>query len=465
MCIIALMPANKRLTDAEIRQAFQRNDDGFGIMYPDPTEERKIMVRKIVPATADDIIALYNAELNDDVLKRPHAVHFRFRTHGDTDKANTHPYRVLRKDKHGMDLYLMHNGVITSKYIDESKEQGKSDTWHYVANVLRPTLIKNPELVHDKGFLRMVAMSIGYGNKFVMMPDDGHPIVVNHEAGTQREDGIWFSSPLPTYYYGTGRNTYNQRHYTWQGGGYTATGGSKSTASKNTQNTTSGSTNTAGDVNKSDKALVPFDPMNSVLLGTAGNGSGLPPGCPDPKDGKYWDEKSQFRLKEWQNDCTPFFTDYVAKALIRANEKRQSDISANSGNPSVPPAGSTSPIPEAPPQSDKTEQCSVPTQQSSTPTRIDDKALPPLPIEVPDRPGDIIEQSKQLSVFAALKKIGETGEELADDEYLEPITTEMMMQMDDDDIQSLVEMFPDEVTEWIKDTLLLLDHLSLKSLR
>ena len=432
MCIIAYLPEGKRLTEDEIRAAFTRNDDGFGLMFPAPLTVNKLVVRKIVPAAVDDVITLYNAEINEEVLKKPHAVHFRFKTHGLNDKANAHPYRVLRKDKHGFDLYLMHNGVMNAKELDEAKQSDKSDTWHYITNVLRPTLAENPSLIYNTGFQKMMAMAIGSYNKLLLMDETGLPIIVNKAAGTLRSDGIWLSSPLPFVYASTQNSYYNNHHWN----------------ERRFKRGAAGASNQVNFIPKTADSMVPaFDPMNSVLLGTAGGNSGPnSDGVPDIKDGKYWNN-STFKLKEWQDDCTDFFIPYVEEVSRRAKEKLQKERLESSESSSI------------------SDQSNSPSSDSGVllspeKTLILNTSEGTKTVEV-----GIIEKSKQLSIFGALEKISKTGELLIDDEELDAISTDDLMQLDDDDLWAVVANFPDEVTDWISDTLQLLDQLSIESLR
>jgi hypothetical protein len=129
-----------------IHAAYENNPDGFGVMMP--VGRGKIHVHKILPKKWEDCWNTYQKYVG-----KPIALHFRLNTQGDTDKANCHPFKVLSKKQHGRDCWLMHNGpYITSPSIDVTK----SDTWHFVEYILKPILVRNPDLLEDTVLLNIL---------------------------------------------------------------------------------------------------------------------------------------------------------------------------------------------------------------------------------------------------------------------------------------------------------------------
>jgi hypothetical protein len=112
------------------------------------------------------------------------------RTHGDIDLDNCHPYEVLNRLEHGIDLWLMHNGILsTGNKADESK----SDTWHYIEDYLKPLLSANPDFAFHPSFSEIVGDHIGSSNKFILMDNEGRQAVINHGSGVHWA-GLWLSN-------------------------------------------------------------------------------------------------------------------------------------------------------------------------------------------------------------------------------------------------------------------------------
>jgi hypothetical protein len=112
------------------------------------------------------------------------------RTHGDTDLTNCHPYEVLNMLEHGISLWLMHNGILST---GNKADTSKSDTWHYIKDYLRPMLAHNPDYAFTPAFQDIVGSHIGSSNKFVLMDNTGRQAVVNQTSGVYWA-GLWLSN-------------------------------------------------------------------------------------------------------------------------------------------------------------------------------------------------------------------------------------------------------------------------------
>ena len=110
------------------RKAVEQGDAqaqfNLGVMY---AEGGKLIVKKILPKTAKDFESFYNKEITGRFC----AFHLRMKTHGDINLDNCHPYEVLNQQEHGIDLWLMHNGILST---GNASDETKSDTWHYIKN-------------------------------------------------------------------------------------------------------------------------------------------------------------------------------------------------------------------------------------------------------------------------------------------------------------------------------------------
>jgi hypothetical protein len=107
------------------------------------------------------------------------------RTHGEIDLENCHPYEVVPGE-----IALMHNGILRT---GNDADKTKSDTWHFIQDYLRPLLERDPELMYQEAFQKMLEDFIGSSNKFVLLDRFGGMVEVNYSSGyTWR--GMWMSN-------------------------------------------------------------------------------------------------------------------------------------------------------------------------------------------------------------------------------------------------------------------------------
>lgn len=184
MCLLINQPATApALPTHWLNDFFDYNSDGVGVMY---SENDCLVIEKVLPKTSADFVVFYNKHIAGKIC----AFHLRMRTHGDTDLANCHPYIVLNRAEHGLDLALMHNGILsTGNHADTSK----SDTWHYIKDYLRPMLANNPEFAFSPAFRAIIGDHIGSSNKFVLMDNTGRTVTINKNAGVYW-GGLWLSN-------------------------------------------------------------------------------------------------------------------------------------------------------------------------------------------------------------------------------------------------------------------------------
>ena len=162
-------------TPGLIADIFKSNPDGLGIMY---TTTRGLRVIKKLPNTIKDCEKVLARLPNDG---RDVAVHWRWRTHGDVNLEQCHPYEI-EKDV----SMMMHNGVLHTGNKADTK---KSDTWHYIEDFLKGV---HQNTLHDPAFKKLVSEHIG-DNRFAIMTKDGRLTVVNEDQGLYVND-IWFSN-------------------------------------------------------------------------------------------------------------------------------------------------------------------------------------------------------------------------------------------------------------------------------
>ena len=183
MCLIITGKSNKiraTLTDTHglLKDIYTTNPDGIGIMY---STTKGLKVIKTLPKNVAEAQSFINRLPDDD---RELAIHFRWTTHGNTDMENCHPYDVITGY-----VAMMHNGVL---HTGNKADTTKSDTWHFIKDYLSEAVHDCPSLVHNNGFLTMVADFIG-DNRFVFMDGEGRMSHVNYDQGVEH-DGMWFSN-------------------------------------------------------------------------------------------------------------------------------------------------------------------------------------------------------------------------------------------------------------------------------
>lgn len=170
MCLIIHSPTYHAIHEQRIINSYVRNPHGFGLMYP---ENGLVRVVKGQMELFDFL------DLWDQHKRKNVAIHMRFRTRGEISDANVHPFRVLKKDVHGRDLWMMHNGTIKGIVPPKSKH---SDTYHLVKDYLFPLLSKNPDLIDDETFQKMIKKIVGI-SRLLFMDGDGKVIIINRDKG------------------------------------------------------------------------------------------------------------------------------------------------------------------------------------------------------------------------------------------------------------------------------------------
>jgi hypothetical protein len=203
MCLIIHKPAGFVFHETWLRDFYTRNRDGYGFMY---SEGGKLYIHKSL-GDVERFVAAFKLRMDKELL-----VHLRMRTHGDIDLENCHPYETLTPVEGGPlgAVWMMHNGVLSH---GNTADRTKSDTWHYIRNTMQPLLRRDPMLLLEPEFQRLVKADIGSGNKFTFMTSRGDVVIINREAGSMYEQA-WMSNsyawnaPGRTAYSGSYQGSY-----------------------------------------------------------------------------------------------------------------------------------------------------------------------------------------------------------------------------------------------------------------
>jgi len=193
MCIAISKPAETKPDWVAYEQGFRRNPDGWGFAVP---QTGRVLIRKDV-TSFDEFRRAFEPFADEPAL-----VHFRIKTHGDISKRMCHPFRISEK------MAMIHNGMLD---IECNLNAQKSDTWHFVKQVLRPMAVSDPRFCFNQGTQFLSEQFIGY-NKCVFMTHDGEFCHWNKSAGTVAADGHWYSN-----------NTYEKpKPFKWPDHGYSS---------------------------------------------------------------------------------------------------------------------------------------------------------------------------------------------------------------------------------------------------
>lgn len=222
MCLLIVGTASKIRqqllgTNLLIENIYGKNGDGLGIMY---ASDDGLVVTKGLPSAAQGFREMVESLPDDD---REVSLHARWRTHGDIDLDNCHPYQVSET------TFMMHNGILAT---GNEADPTKSDTFHFIKDYLAGL---PDDVLHKESFGEMLGEFIG-SNKFAIMSADGRLTVINKDQGLSH-DGVWYSntyawSPgllIPNYWTNRGGKKGGKKGGSWYSnyGGYSDFTGNK----------------------------------------------------------------------------------------------------------------------------------------------------------------------------------------------------------------------------------------------
>ena len=177
MCLLVHQPSSTSFSNDFLADVYSSNRDGIGVMY---ALGGRLEVVKALPKNADEFIEFYRQHIQG----RESIWHARMQTHGDIDLENCHPYQVTAR------VALAHNGILAT---GNAWDAARSDTWHFIRNVVRPAVASDEAIVLDPVWQSFVGDLIGGSNKFGMMTADGQAVIINRKAGVTFQ-GAWLSN-------------------------------------------------------------------------------------------------------------------------------------------------------------------------------------------------------------------------------------------------------------------------------
>lgn len=176
MCIIIYNKQDK-LKSSVIKEASKSNPDGAGIMYS-LNNKLNVFKNRKNGKVIDEYYRIRKLYPNILIV-----LHFRIATDGGINDKNCHPYLVNDKTA------LMHNGILTNYC---NRNTAMSDTRLFIKDVLMH--FDNSVLWTDP-MISLIRQAVGYGNKLVLLRNDGTSVILNEHLGHWDKDKEnWFSN-------------------------------------------------------------------------------------------------------------------------------------------------------------------------------------------------------------------------------------------------------------------------------
>lgn len=171
MCIIAVKPASVTLPKNLVKNMWDNNPHGGGVMW---AQNGRLEIRKGLMTFSRYMEAL------EEVGNQKAVLHFRWRTRGPIAKRLTHPFWVKS------DVGMVHNGTIPM-----SVPTGHSDT-SFFAHRLSKNLPRPMKTLRNSFEREKLTSAIGR-SKLVFMDATGEVVIINGHMGVFRHD-CWFSN-------------------------------------------------------------------------------------------------------------------------------------------------------------------------------------------------------------------------------------------------------------------------------
>lgn len=191
MCIIAIQTNGNFITKKTLRNCWDNNGDGAGLMY---AKDGKIVVKKEL----DSFTKFYEYKREADNYGGNIVLHFRISTSAGINLLNVHPFKVNNE------VQFCHNGILDIKV---PKDSQINDTQIFNNSILR-NLPKDFQYNH--AIMQLIEQTIGERNKFVFLDTLGNYFIINEQAGNW-DNGNWFSNNSYLYSYS---NVITSNYYT-----------------------------------------------------------------------------------------------------------------------------------------------------------------------------------------------------------------------------------------------------------
>jgi len=183
MCLIILANDLKSLDYKDLETAYNRNSQGFGVMYMN--KENKFITDKFLPKNFNEVKNFFNVHKSQTDKM---AIHFRFTTEGATNKKNCHPFISYQDDKRK--IGFMHNGARLPIPLIHKK---CSDTWHFNQYYLKPLLSENSNIILNKDYQTELENHID-DDKLLFLDSQTSKFIIINETSGNYKGANWFSN-------------------------------------------------------------------------------------------------------------------------------------------------------------------------------------------------------------------------------------------------------------------------------
>ena len=180
MCIAILNSPNVTFNESTIRNCWNNNRDGGGMIWTDVTTNQLYIYKEI-----KSFQSFYNKylEIRKQNPQSNVVLHFRISTSGGVNETNCHPFQVNK------DLAFVHNGVISELNGIDAK---RSDT-----NLFNETYLRKlpSDFIYNDAILGLIKRFIG-SSKLIFLNAYNEYTIVNEQLGKRDAEfeGCWFSN-------------------------------------------------------------------------------------------------------------------------------------------------------------------------------------------------------------------------------------------------------------------------------
>lgn len=188
MCVIIDKKAGFAIPEEKLISARQVNPHGFGIVVPN---DGRLVTRKILNPTDEEIIKIIN-----EFKEFPAKIHFRYKTQGTITEDNLHPFQILNKDDHGIDLIMMHNGTLYD--FNPKGKDNRSDSRIFAEDFVRPFFermetIGYENILNDPFVKQVLDKFVSASSKVLFTDSEDNTLIINKASGAEHDFG-WSSN-------------------------------------------------------------------------------------------------------------------------------------------------------------------------------------------------------------------------------------------------------------------------------
>lgn len=193
MCVIIHRLPNILIEPEKIEAACIVNADGFGLAVAD--RGRIELIKELNPQGNDPERVL---KLLEETKALPILLHLRYKTVGDVNEANCHPFTVATHADDGVDLVMCHNGTMQQFNITGNNF---SDSYMFNEMILKPMVERSlcspdvdPDTLLDDEFIQLVLNEFVPSSSIVSLMDGNGKTLHVHEKQGFEHEGWWSSN-------------------------------------------------------------------------------------------------------------------------------------------------------------------------------------------------------------------------------------------------------------------------------